>query len=189
MPGEQESGDLYLLQPSANGTLLAVVDGAGHGTEAAAAARMAVATLKAFAGESPIPLLLQCHKELQATRGVVMTLAFFHHHDRTMTWLGVGNVEGVRFRPTANGYIPSNRPLLLGGLVGHQLPPLRTSVLPVRPNDIVILATDGIRPEFADRLVLDGDLKHIADQILARHRTETDDALVVVARYLGGNAG
>jgi len=188
MPGEHESGDLYLLQPSLNGVLLAVVDGAGHGTEAAAAARIAAATLEAFARESPIALIRRCHNDLNGTRGVVMTLAFFHHPDRTMTWLGVGNVEGVLFRPSAEGHAPSERVLLRGGLVGHQLPALRASVLPVTPNDILILATDGIRPDFADRLVLDGDLQQIADRILVQHRKETDDALVVVARYLGGDA-
>lgn len=189
MPGEHESGDLYLLQPSPNGVLLAVVDGAGHGTEAAAAARIAAATLEAFARESPIALIRRCHKELNGTRGVVMTLAFFHHPDRTMTWLGVGNVEGVLFRPGAEGHIPSERVLLRGGVVGHQLPALHASVVPVTPNDILILATDGIKPDFADHLALDADLQHIADRILVQHRKETDDALVVVARYLGGDAG
>lgn len=188
MPGEQESGDLYLLEPSETGVLLAVVDGTGHGAEAALAARIAAATLEAFARESPIALIRRCHTELKGTRGVVMTLAFFQHLDRTMTWLGVGNIEGVLFRPSAAGHVPSERVLLRNGLVGHQLPPLSASVLPVTPNDIVILATDGIKPDFADRLVLNGDLQHIADQILVRHRKETDDALVVVARYVGGDA-
>lgn len=187
LPGERESGDLYVLQPSPHGVLLAVVDGTGHGAEAAAAARIAAATLEAFARESPIALMLRCHKELKGTRGVVMTLAFFHHRDRTMTWLGVGNVEGVLFRPSADGHTPSEHVLLRGGIVGDRLPALRASVLPVTPNDILIMATDGIKPDFADHLVLDGDLQHIADRILVDHCKGTDDALVVVARYLGGD--
>lgn len=188
MPGEQESGDLYVLQPTPSGVLLAVIDGTGHGREAAAAARVAAATLEAFARESPVGLILRCHQELQRTRGAVMTLVFFHHANRTITWLGVGNIEGVLYR-SSEGHVPSERVLLRNGLVGHRLPPLQATVLPVTPNDILVFATDGIKPEFADHVVLESDLQQIANHILARHRRHTDDALVVVARYVGGDTG
>ena len=44
--GQAESGDLHLVAPFAGGVLIAAVDGLGHGSEAAAAARVAVATLR-----------------------------------------------------------------------------------------------------------------------------------------------
>ena len=84
-----------------DGILIAAVDGTGHGAEAAAAAKIAAATLEAHAWESPIALLLRCHDELKGTRGAVMTLAFIHLRDRTLTWLGVGNVEAVLFHGRA----------------------------------------------------------------------------------------
>src|SRR5437867_365164 len=40
LEGERESGDLHLVQPVTDGVLIAVVDGLGHGEEAAAAARL-----------------------------------------------------------------------------------------------------------------------------------------------------
>ncbi len=46
LEGEAESGDLHVVQRFPKGVLVAAVDGLGHGPEAAAAARSAVATLK-----------------------------------------------------------------------------------------------------------------------------------------------
>lgn len=186
LPGQSESGDRYVVQPSADGVLMAAVDGIGHGGEAAAAAKIAVATLKAFANESPIPLVLRCHEDLRGTRGAVMTLASFHLGDRTVAWLGVGNVEAVLFHPGAEDQARRERALLGAGVVGYRLPRLRSEVLSVNPRDVLVIATDGIGPDFDERLPLDGDPQQIADDILARHRRRTDDALVVVARYLGG---
>ncbi len=39
LAGERESGDLHLVKPVGTGVLVSVVDGLGHGAEAAAAAR------------------------------------------------------------------------------------------------------------------------------------------------------
>ena len=48
-PNERESADLYVVQPSGDGLLIAAVDGNGPGSEAAAAATLAPATLDAHA--------------------------------------------------------------------------------------------------------------------------------------------
>src|SRR5947207_903859 len=98
LPGEGACGDLHLVQPFANGVLVAVVDGVGHGVEAAAAAAVAVATLQARAHEDVAQLLRRCHEALRPTRGAALTVASFNAADGTMTWAGVGSVEGVLFR-------------------------------------------------------------------------------------------
>ena len=98
MPGETESGDQYVVHPLPDGVLLAVVDGLGHGPDAAAAARDAIAIVQAHSHEPLIPLVKRCHEALRRTNGVVMTLAAFHCRDKVLTWLGVGNVEGLLVR-------------------------------------------------------------------------------------------
>src|SRR5712692_7940302 len=143
--GETVSGDLHLVQPHAHGVLVAAVDGVGHGAEAAAAAKVAIATLTAHAHASVLPLVRRCHDDLRETRGVVLTLASFKPLDGTITWAGVGNVEGVLLRADAKGGPARDYVLLLGGVVGLQLPPLRGFGIPVSPGDTLILATDGIR--------------------------------------------
>jgi len=187
-PHERESGDRYVVQPCADGLLLAAVDGTGHGTEAAAAATMAAATLRSFADESPIALVLRCHEELKGTRGAVMTVVFLHLSNRTLTWLGVGNVEAVVCHAIGGKMTTIDRALLRAGVIGYQLPVLRSEMLPLNLHDTVILATDGVKPGFEENLDLTGDPQSIADDILARHGGGVDDALVLVARYLGRDA-
>jgi negative regulator of sigma-B (phosphoserine phosphatase) len=187
-PNELESGDRYLVLPNADGVLLAAVDGSGHGPEAVAAAGIAIDVLQAFAGESLIALILRCHEAMKGTRGVVMTLAFLDLRARSLTWLAVGNVEAVLVRAGTPHDTRPKRVLTRGGVVGYQLPPLRPQIVPLEPLDILIMATDGIEPDFADLVGLKQSPQRIADTILAKHRKTTDDALVVVARYLGDAA-
>lgn len=185
LAGQDESGDLHLVKPFPNGVLAAVVDGLGHGDEAAAAARLALATLESCAHESVIALLTRCHQAVRNTRGVVMSLASFNAHASTITWLGVGNVEGVLLGAERNVNPGRESILPRGGVVAYQLPPLHASTLPVTRGDTLLLATDGIRSGFAQGMNLSEPPQQIADQILARHGKGTDDALVLVARYLG----
>ncbi len=182
---ERESGDRFVVQHCAEGVLIAAVDGAGHGPEAAVAAQIAADTLAANAAEPPIALLLRCHEQLKGTRGAVMTVAFVHRRDRTLTWLGVGNVEAALFRDDGAATTPE-RALLRNGVLGYLLPPVRAEVLPLKPLDTLIIVTDGIQPTFADELPPGHDVQAVADGILARHQNPNDDALVVVARYLEG---
>ncbi len=182
-PGELESGDQFVVHPLPEGVLLAVADGLGHGPSATAAAKDAIATLRAHSLEPLIPLVQRCHAALRATNGVVMTLAAFHAGDHVLTWLGVGNVEGILIRADVLARPARDSVLHRGGVVGYQLPPLRTAVLAVFPGDMLIFATDGISSRFADGLDLDRPPQQIADDILASHAKSSDDALVLVVRF------
>jgi len=179
------SGDKYLITPSPVGVLVAVLDGLGHGEDAAQAAETAVAILEKNAHQPLTSLFEICHKALLKTRGVVMSLASFNMPNRTMSWLGVGNVEGVLVRAKED-LSPTREGLLLrGGVVGYQLPSLRVSVLQVMEGDLLALATDGIRESFPERLSPGESPQQNADRILAEVGKETDDALVLVLRFRG----
>ena len=192
--GHGESGDQYLVEPFEDGVLVAVVDGLGHGDRAAAVAKAAVAAIKEHADEPVTALTNRCHEELRGSRGVVMSLASLRQQnggtDGMMTWLGVGNVKGVLLR--ANGREQSGEErdreslFLRGGILGYQLPAPRSSDLAIAQGDTLVLATDGLRSAFSEALTLDGSPQEMADRLFADHRRGTDDALVLVARYLGG---
>lgn len=184
LAGEAQIGDRYLVKSFQNGVLVAMVDGLGHGTEAAEAAKTAIATAERHAREPLTSLLELCHESLRRTRGVVMSLASINALDEMLTWLGVGNIESVLVRTDVNA--PAREWLLLrGGVVGYRLPPLKASVLSIKPGDTLILATDGIRGGFAEDLDLSDAPQQIADRILDRFAKGTDDALVLVVRYIG----
>jgi phosphoserine phosphatase RsbX len=187
LAGQAESGDLHLVREVGGGVLVAVVDGLGHGEEAAAAAKLAVATLDQFAREPVASLVQRCHEALVGTRGVVMSVAYFDPTRDTMTWVGLGNVEGVLVHE--NWAERSSRTSLLtrGGIVGAQLDAVtvRPWVIPLQPGDLLVFATDGIRGGFTEDISRRDPPQQIADLLLARYGKGTDDALVLAARYLG----
>jgi negative regulator of sigma-B (phosphoserine phosphatase) len=119
---------------------------------------------------------------------VVLSLAHFDGDLGTMTWTGVGNIAGVLLRPIQamnSGHV-GLRPGR--GVVGRLLPALRSDVVPVTPGDTLVLASDGINPQFVLDLEYPDSLQVAADRILADFGSATDDALVVIARYRGGPA-
>ncbi len=186
--GETASGDGHVLVAFADGFLAAVVDGLGHGPQAATAASRAMASLRNHAGETVTELMHRCHEDLRHTRGAVLSLASFSTDRGVMTWLGVGNVEGVLFRvvPTDEG--PRESLLLRGGVVGYRLPPLREAILPISVGDTLVLATDGISSRFCDRSPLGLHPQDYADEVMSRWGKDSDDALVLAVRYLGGRS-
>ncbi|TAK37019.1 MAG: stage II sporulation protein E (SpoIIE) [Chloroflexota bacterium] len=185
LPGETECGDIPLVKLLPSGALVAAMDGLGHGHEAAVAARLAVATLEAHADEPVETLVRRCHEQLRGTRGAAMTLSSVNTQNKTMTWLGVGNVEALLLRADRWAIPPREYVPLRGGVVGEALPPLHASVVPITQGDTLILASDGIAHGFADRLDLGATPQQIADRIMETHDKGTDDALVLVVRFEG----
>jgi len=187
LPGQAQSGDLFVVKELRSRVLVAVIDGLGHGEEAAHASQLAADVLRGNDSSSLISLIRSCHEKLQGTRGAVLSLAEFNGDENTMTWLGVGNVEGVLLH-SDNHVASSQESLLLrGGVLGDHPPRLGATILSVMKGDTLILATDGIRSGFADGLKSKEPPQEIADQIVRRHWRGNDDALVLVARYCHGN--
>ncbi|NJD53095.1 MAG: stage II sporulation protein E (SpoIIE) [Candidatus Methanoperedens sp.] len=188
-PGQNVSGDSLLIKSFKSGILIAVVDGLGHGYEAAAASRIAIETLdtntntNTGANEQITAMVRRCHEALKGTRGVVMSIAFLDLPDKKITWLGVGNIEGMLLRQDTNSVITHERLLLRGGALGYQLPPLKEAVIPFIPDDTLIFVTDGIKSSFETDINLSEKPQQIADNIMARFARGTDDALVLVVRY------
>jgi len=183
LPGEPESGDLSLIKRVGAGTLIAVVDGLGHGEEAASAAHAAVGALERYAREPLAELVRRCHDAVVGLRGVVLGLGYLDPQAATMTWLGVGNVGGLLLRADG-GSRPARITLVpsAGFIGGEQAHPTTRSV-PLALGDTVILFSDGVKEGFVDSLKLGHTPQEIADSVIARHTKGNDDALVLVARY------
>ena len=184
-PGQSESGDRSVVLPTGEGGLVAVVDGLGHGAEAASAAKVAVRALERGANRPVVQLFRDCHSSLIGTRGAVISAAAFNARDESMTWLGVGDVEGRLLRAPSSASPRMESLLLRGGVVGVHLPTLVSEVVPIHRGDTLIFATDGVRSDFLDAPLPPLESQALADYILAHWGTQTDDALVLVVRYLG----
>jgi negative regulator of sigma-B (phosphoserine phosphatase) len=182
--GEPRSGDRAVLVAYDGGALVAAIDGLGHGVEAADAAAAAAAVLVEHPDEEPVRLLEACHRALARTRGAVMTLAWFDLIEESLSWTGVGNVEGRLVHAGAGPRAPTEGALTKGGVVGYNLPAVRVTGTDLENGDVMVLATDGIDSGFARAMSAGGSAQDIADRILAAHGKDSDDALVVVVRYL-----
>ena len=188
LPGESEAGDHHLVCCNQRGILIAAIDGIGHGEEAANAAKTAISILQANVEEPVISLVERCHEGLRSTRGVVLSLASIDPEHGMMTWLGVGNVQGVLMRAAAQKASVQEVLLLRGGVVGSQLPVLQAAVLPIAKGDTLVFVTDGIRGEFVEGLSTLESPQRAADRILKQHGRGNDDALVLVVRIIGVRA-
>ncbi|HWC74346.1 MAG TPA: SpoIIE family protein phosphatase [Gemmatimonadales bacterium] len=185
LPGQAESGDLCLVKRVGKATLLAVVDGLGHGEEAASAAHAAVGAIDRYSREPLVDLVRRCHDALVGLRGVVLGLALLDPPTASMTWLGVGNVGGVLLRADTKARPPRVSLVPNAGFIGAEPPHATARTVPLVRGDTVILYSDGIHDGFTEALVLDNSPQEIADFIIARHTKGTDDALALVARYGG----
>jgi phosphoserine phosphatase RsbX len=185
MPGESESGDRHLVQTTPHGALIAVVDGLGHGSEAASAARAAIETVVDHSGQNILELFQLCHRTLGGTRGAAMILAFIDNPAHTLTWLSIGNVDGALLRGPASRDASDESVLMRGGVVGLKLPILQAVVTPIYPGDTLVFATDGIQSNFVRAVRRTDTPQQIADAVCANCSKRNDDALVLVARYMG----
>jgi serine phosphatase RsbU (regulator of sigma subunit) len=186
-PGEEHSGDRFFLQQSGGHALLALIDGLGHGVQAAAAAEAARASLVDGGGRSVSLLLQTCHARLRETRGAALTVLRFDTTAWQLEWAGVGNVMAVLLHPES-GRIFRTELLVRGGVAGVQLPSTAPTRLPIAPGDMLVAATDGVHSSFAHGITHIETPQRLAERLLTRYCTGYDDAMVVVAQIQRSDA-
>ena len=180
LAGQTSSGDRGLVFEFPGGALVAAIDGLGHGHEASLAAGEAELVLQDDPGAPVDELVQRCHDRLRSTRGAVMTLASVT--PGTISWIGIGNVEGILVKSRGLEAVP-----MRGGIVGYSMPALVARKVTVAKGDTLVLATDGIRHGFRAE-VNAREPQAIAEAMLANYGKGSDDACVVIARYIGESA-
>lgn len=190
-PGEQRSGDIAAVWPTPGGCVLTVVDGLGHGPEAARAADL-VTTVVADDPEAPLEALFwRAHERLVDTRGAAATIAILDGNSGRMDWLGVGNVDGVVIRADEAARPRTRGVFLCRGVLGYRLPTLHMpEPVELVDGDSILIATDGITGNLGDA-VLPRDIPaaFLADRLLEERASAEDDALVFVAHFRAQSLG
>jgi len=181
MAGETRSGDVAVFARTEAGGLVCLIDGLGHGPEAADAAERCADVVRANAEAPAADLLELCHETLLDSRGVVMTAAWLDLERSLLSWAGVGNVDArlVRSGPQPREDVA----LVFGGVVGYRMPKVRVATMPLGRGDLLVMITDGVESAISPALAGGGAAQTLADRIFAMHGKGTDDALVVVVRY------
>ena len=189
LPTEYTSGDRGIaVDLDGQAALFGVVDGLGHGPAAATAALRAIDVVKAASSERLEVLVQLCHRMLDGTRGVAMTLARVDFAASTLTWTGVGNVTGELVTKAPTGVQVRSSVRLIGGIVGYRIPEIRPAqVVSIRPGDLLVLTTDGIDDDYPEHIDFAASATVIAEELLGKHARETDDAMVLAARHRGAS--
>ena len=188
IPGQTQSGDLHLVAPRPEGVLLAVIDGLGHGPEAAMAAHEAVSVLACAPADDIIELMRRCDVAIKHTRGAVMNVAAISYDDDSLTWGGIGNVNGIVYRSDPNAKPPQQRLAPRPGIIGSGIARPASENVPIFEDDVLVFATDGLASILFDKFE-PGRLEpaeSMATRMIDECWTHRDDVLVLVACYGGG---
>jgi phosphoserine phosphatase RsbX len=177
-PGEPVSGDDWRVDRDGDRYRIAVIDGLGHGAQAAVAAQAAIDVLGANPRLDPGAVLAQCHLALRTTRGAAMGVALIDLGAQRLTFAGVGNVETLFLTPSEKKRLGSAR-----GIVGSVLPRIIPVEVALEDGWWLVLHTDGVRNRYTlvDLLADNATPQEVADAMLMNWGRSTDDATVVVA--------
>jgi phosphoserine phosphatase RsbX len=182
-PAERESlsGDRHLVKETEHGVLVAVLDALGHGVDASHVADIALNDLHRQETEALDELLLGWHQKLRGSRGVVASLAWFDRFG-AVSWLAVGNVSTTLWRSSYGTMRVHASARIHPGIIGGQIPQLRAEIRRLQPNDLLILATDGIGLDLVTGFTASDSPETIALKFLAEGKIPSDDGLVLVGR-------
>jgi negative regulator of sigma-B (phosphoserine phosphatase) len=181
MAGEERSGDVAVFCATAVGGVACLIDGLGHGPEAADAAETCADVVRANADAPPLELLDRCHAALLDSRGAVMTAAWFDLERGAVSWAGVGNVDARFIR--SGPELREDVALVFGGVIGYRMPKVRVATRDLARGDLLVMITDGIHGAISPALAGGGAARALAERIFAMHGKGNDDALAVVVRY------
>ena len=178
-PGETVSGDAWQVDWQEGVCRIALVDGLGHGPEAAAAAAVATTHLAAHPALDPESAIRSCHLALKGTRGAALLVAGIDTETRRLIVAGVGNVEAQLWQNGRTQHLLSDR-----GIVGSVLPHVRPIEVVLEDTWLLLIYTDGIRNRFDVSALVQAppDGNGYAHTILNNWSRVTDDATVLVAQ-------
>jgi anti-sigma regulatory factor (Ser/Thr protein kinase) len=181
--GETACGDALdvIDDPGHGRALLLVVDGLGHGPDAARAAATALRVGHAGAHLSPARLVQQMHEALHATRGAAV--AVLELSRQGVRFAGVGNISGVILSP---GGERSQSMVSENGIVGHQLRKVTEFTYEHPPGATLVLHSDGLGSQWKlDRYpgLLARHPALLAGVLYRDFTRGRDDVSVLVARH------
>ena len=174
MPGEQACGDRIVVLQRTDDVLCAVIDGLGHGENAAVAAEAAAGYISSHADDPLDSILLGCDRAIASTRGVAATLVRVVLPAGTLEHAGIGNVE-----LTAHSREPI-RPVTRPGVVGSRVRKVNVTSHRIFPGDRIAVFTDGVSARFQFDLMPQAPAQAQARRIVEEHGRSHDDASCLV---------
>lgn len=140
-PGETVCGDGWSVVETPDQSLTMVVDGLGHGRQAAEAARDAIEVFRAQADRSPAEILGAAHSALRSTRGAAMAIALVDRRRDEVRFAGVGNIAAVLLDPRSGR---TTSMVSRNGIVGHTMHKVQEFTYPWARDLLLVMNSDGL---------------------------------------------
>lgn len=180
-PGERECGDGWAVWSAGELTSILMVDGLGHGSQAAAAAEIALATFRKHAERSAADVMTWVHQALRSTRGAAVAVAELDHRNNSLRFCGIGNIAASTITPTGD----TQHLVSLSGIAGHVMRRVQPFTYTWGRGSLLVMHSDGVASHWslASANGLAARRPDVIAGVLFRdHRRGHDDASVVVAR-------
>jgi hypothetical protein len=179
-PGEEECGDGWAASHTPAGAKILVVDGLGHGSLAASAARAAAKAFAEVADSRPAEIMRHLNTRLHHTRGAAAAVVNLDLERRDAVFCGVGNISGI-----LDSSADVRHAVSMSGIVGFQARTVREFCYSWTPFSILILSSDGLRTrwELASYPGIKSKSSLLIAGVLYRDlRRKGDDVTIVVAK-------
>jgi anti-sigma regulatory factor (Ser/Thr protein kinase) len=138
-PGETACGDAWTaITDRAGRTVLAVVDGVGHGRPAHEAASAAIEVVLGHAALAPAEIVGLAHDALRPTRGAAMAVVDVVDGG-AVRYAGVGNISAMIVDGAS-----VRRLVSLSGTLGHEMRRVREFVYEWPPGGLLVMHSDGL---------------------------------------------
>ncbi|HWO08554.1 MAG TPA: SpoIIE family protein phosphatase [Polyangiaceae bacterium] len=174
--GEKANGDRpFFRQDDQGRSLIAVIDGLGHGYEAQVAALAALRYLSEVPlNKSLEEIMPELHQGMRGTRGAAGTVCI--NDGVELSACAVGNVE---LRP-----IRSEVPLISSaGILGVRVQRFRVCKASLKPGCRLVIFSDGLANPTSMGEYHNVEAQLACDGLLRRHRRTYDDATVLIADF------
>jgi anti-sigma regulatory factor (Ser/Thr protein kinase) len=179
-PGESVAGDGWLFEGGGDYRTVLVVDGLGHGPNAARAARAATDAFALHASATPAELMEICHGALATTRGAAGAAARIAPAKSAGRFAGIGNIA---CRVESAG---ERRQLVShSGTLGHVMRRVQEFEFAFPAGALLILHSDGLKTHWTSADYPGLMSKHaglIAGVLYRDHERGRDDVTVVVLK-------
>ena len=178
-PGEDVCGDVWVVVGDAHRTVLAMLDGLGHGPLAREAAQVGADAIRRHAGLGPTDLLGLVHDALRSTRGAAVAVLEARDGE-PVRFAGVGNVSAAIVAPAG-----VRRLVSLSGTLGHEMRRIQEFAYDWPPGALLVMHSDGLATHWALDAYAGLTLRApalVAGVLLRDFQRGRDDATVLVAR-------
>lgn len=178
--GEPVCGDGWTVLQGRGRIVVFVVDGLGHGPDAAAAARTAIESVEKNAHRDGPDIMDAVHNALRPTRGGAGALALLQPESELCCFCGIGNIAAsIRSAGLSRSMVSHN------GTLGHQVRKIQEFQYPFPKGSMLIMHSDGLATHW-DLAAYPGiETRHPALVSAALYRDHTrgrDDVTVLAMR-------